>query len=38
MREVQAAQLRDDEEQEQHQGTPGVEQVLSLVPRTRAAQ
>ena len=38
MREVQAAELRDDEEQEQHQGAPGVEEVLSLVPRARGAQ
>ena len=35
---MQAAELRDDEEQIQHQGTPGVEEVLPLVPHAHAAQ
>ena len=35
---MQAAQLRDDEEQSQHQRTPGVEEVLPLVPDAYTAQ
>ena len=38
MREMQATELRDDEEQDQHQGTPGVEEVLPVVPGARVAQ
>ncbi len=38
LRGVQTAELRNHKEQGQHQGTPGVAQVLPLVPRAHVAQ